>query len=141
MSFTLTCQSSRPPKAPLLPSAYFYVGRLKNRMFGSSKLNKNQEHKMPGTTCKKCGGSLCSKVKRKHNITDVVGAAIIAILVLGFIVFFLLPGTNRRSTSLLLLVAGVFVYGLYHMIGFKEQEISRCKDCGSVHETETPAQQ
>lgn len=87
-------------------------------------------------TCRKCGGALREVIKGEANTTDVLGAVIVGVLVLGFIAL-IFSGAGHRGAYFLVLIAGVVAYGLHSMIGYTKRPILRCADCGQVQENRT----
>lgn len=75
-----------------------------------------------------------SSVKHTYCMTDMIGAALVGIPVLFFIGFIVLPGSGGPAMRFVGLAAGFLVFGLYHMIGRKDDPMSRCANCGATQD-------
>lgn len=81
--------------------------------------------------CTQCGGALSRSVKHTYCMTDLIGAALVGVPILFFIGFIILPASGGPAMRFAALLAFFLVFGLYHMVGRKEDAIIRCTECGA----------
>lgn len=70
-------------------------------------------------------------------MTDMIGATLVGAPILLFIgCVFLVSG--GPAAKFIVLIACVLVFGLYHMVGRKQEASSRCVKCGAAPSENTP---
>lgn len=84
--------------------------------------------------CANCGGRLIKTVKLKYSLLDLFGVVVVGSFVFGLLALFVSSSHVGRAFVFIIWVGGLVALGLYHMIGFKQTEKTKCSQCGEIHE-------